>query len=346
MRGHKLGWRDERTDVSLAGAYADTDLTGNGLQEQRFIERDYDSVYTKPDNTRNDSRLLNLSATHEATEGITLSGNAYYRRVKTSTLNGDINEGSIEENVYQPGAAERAALAAAGYTGFPTDGENATNTPFPSWRCTANILTNEEPNEKCNGLMNRSRTRQHDGGFSGQISLRSHVAGRGNLLTAGVASIRSSSRFTQSSQFGFLTSDRGVATVDGPGAFADGSQDSEGAFDARVDLSGDTEVRSVYVTNSRSFALRATHASGRTTAPRSRAATRYARCESGHWMAITNTALQPRIGVTYAPTRSLRILRWQRRQPRESSIEPAAPTGKTPAACRIRWPATRRLTRW
>jgi outer membrane receptor protein involved in Fe transport len=246
----KFGWRSEGTDVSLTAAYADTDLTGNGLQEQRFIARDYDSVYTKPDNTQNDSRLLNLSATHKASESITLSGNAFYRLIKTRTLNGDINEESIEENVYQPSAAERAALAAAGYTGFPTSGESAANTPFPSWRCIANILTNEEPNEKCNGLMNRTGARQHDGGVSAQITFSSQVAGRGNLFTAGVADIRSSSHFTQSSQFGYLTSDRGVTTVDGPGAFADGSQDSEGAFDARVDLSGDTEVRSIYFTNS------------------------------------------------------------------------------------------------
>jgi outer membrane receptor protein involved in Fe transport len=246
----KFGWRSEATDVSLTAAWADTDLTGNGLQEQRFIARDYESVYTKPDNTQNDSRLLNLTATHKASESITLSGNAFYRRINTSTLNGDINEDSIEGNVYQPSAAERAALAAAGYTGFPTSGEDATNTPFPSWRCIANILTNEEPNEKCNGLMNRSRTRQHDGGISAQLTLSSRLANRDNLFTAGVANIRSSSQFAQSSQFGYLTPDRGVATLDGPGAFADGTQDSEDASDARVDLSGDTEVRSLYFTNS------------------------------------------------------------------------------------------------
>ncbi len=33
----KVGWRHGANDVSLTAAYADTDLTGNGLQEQRFL---------------------------------------------------------------------------------------------------------------------------------------------------------------------------------------------------------------------------------------------------------------------------------------------------------------------
>jgi outer membrane receptor protein involved in Fe transport len=301
----KVGWRDERTDVYLTGSYADTDLTGNGLQEQRFLARDYDSVYTKPDNTLNDSRFLSLSATHKATENITLSGNAYYRRIKSSTLNGDINEDSIEQNVYQPNAGEQEALEDAGYTGFPTSGESAANTPFPSWRCIANILTNEEPNEKCNGLANRTRTRQHDGGVSAQVSITSELGGRANLFTVGIADIRSSSHFTQSSQYGYLTPGRGVETVDGPGAFADGSQDSEDAFDARVNLNGDTGIRSVYIANSVQL----------TSAVQLTLAGRYDRSEIENRDALTPggepgsldgdhdySRFNPAVGVTFAPS--------------------------------------------
>ncbi len=54
----KIGWRDASSSVSLTGAYADNKLTGNGLQEQRFLARDYASVYTKPDDTDNQSLLL------------------------------------------------------------------------------------------------------------------------------------------------------------------------------------------------------------------------------------------------------------------------------------------------
>jgi hypothetical protein len=36
----KVGWADSRSDVSLSAAYANTKLTGNGLQEQRLLSRD------------------------------------------------------------------------------------------------------------------------------------------------------------------------------------------------------------------------------------------------------------------------------------------------------------------
>ena len=37
----KLGWHDAKGDTSLSVGYADNSLTGNGLQEQRFLDRDY-----------------------------------------------------------------------------------------------------------------------------------------------------------------------------------------------------------------------------------------------------------------------------------------------------------------
>jgi outer membrane receptor protein involved in Fe transport len=245
----KLGWRGDVTDVFLSGAYANTDLTGNGLQDLQLLKRDYASVFTKPDNTKNESYAFNLVATHKLTDGITLSANAYYRHIKTHTFNGDINDDSLGESLYQPNAAEQAALAESGYTGFPTNGETQANTPFPMWRCTANILLNDEPNEKCNGLINRTRIEQHDRGVSAQATFSLPIASNPNQLTVGVSGLDSRVKFAQSSRFGFITPDRGVATVDGDGAFADGSQDSENAFDARVDLTGDTTTRSVYLTD-------------------------------------------------------------------------------------------------
>jgi outer membrane receptor protein involved in Fe transport len=245
----KFGWRHGANDVSVTAAYADTDLTGNGLQEQRFLERDYASVYTKPDNTQNRSGLLSLGVHHEFTDRLSLSGNAYYREIRSAGLNGDINDGALGENTYQPSVAERNALAAAGYTGYPLAGETAANTPFPSWRCIANALLNTEPNEKCNGLLNRTRTVQSDSGVSAQITRAVQNGVRSNRLTLGAAYLASHSQFAQSSQFGSLTSDRGITPVDGPGAFADGSQDSENAFDARVDLTGRVHTSSVFVSD-------------------------------------------------------------------------------------------------
>ena len=146
--------------------------------------------------------------------------NAYYRDIRTNTLNGDINEDSLDQAIYQPSAAERAALAAAGYTGVPASGADATNTPFPSWRCIGNVLLNDEPAEKCNGLINRTRTVQHNGGASGQLMLRDELGDRrNNQFTVGAAYDRSRVGFVQSTELGYLNPDRSVTGVN---AFGDG----------------------------------------------------------------------------------------------------------------------------
>jgi outer membrane receptor protein involved in Fe transport len=242
----KLGWSNASTSLSLTAAYADTDLNGNGLQDQRLLASDYASVYTQPDNTRNLSQLFTARGTHRFGEGVSATGVAYWRRVKTKTFNGDINEESLGEAVYQPSVAERAALAAAGYTGFPSVGETAANTPFPSWRCVANILLNSEPGEKCNGLMNRTALRQTSRGLSGQLEFDAVAGGIAHSLVVGGAFDDHRAGFVQSAQFGYLTPDRGVTGVTGPGAFADGTQESEDADDARVDLDGRTRTLSLF----------------------------------------------------------------------------------------------------
>ena len=151
-----IGWHDPKTDLNLMVAYANNALTGNGLQEQRFLRRDYASVYTSPDDTANRATFFNLSGKHTAGATITVSGNVYYRQIATNTFNADINEESLDQSLYQPSAAERAALAAAGYTGVPPSGASAANTPFPFWRCIGNVLTQDAPAQTCNGLLNRS----------------------------------------------------------------------------------------------------------------------------------------------------------------------------------------------
>ena len=242
----KLRWHGADTSVSLSGSHADTDLNGNGLQEMRLLAADRTSVYSQPDTTRNRAWLANLSAEHRFSDRLSLSGTLFWRRIDTDTINGDINDDALGENVYQPDAAERAALAAAGYSGFPSSGETQANTPFPKWRCIANILLNSEPNEKCDGLQNRSKDRQREWGASAELTWAARLAGARSRTMLGLGYIRSVVDFAQQSQFGYLTSDRGVATVAGPGAFADGSQDSENAFDARVDLNGRTSTFSAY----------------------------------------------------------------------------------------------------
>jgi outer membrane receptor protein involved in Fe transport len=242
----KAGWHDVDNSLSLTGAYANNSLSGNGMQEQRFLARDYASVYTTPDRTNNESIFVNLVGTRSVGDATMLSGNVFYRRITTATFNGDVNEASLDQAVYQPNAAEQAALTAAGYSGFPTSGENASNSPFPYWRCIANGLLNTEPNEKCNGLLNRTNTRQSNWGASGQVVFGQPVAGAPNQLLVGAWYDASRITFTQSTQFGYLTPQRSVTGID---SYADGTQNSESAADTGVDLAGTASTASVFASD-------------------------------------------------------------------------------------------------
>jgi len=245
----KLGRKSGSTELSLSVALARTDLNGNGLQEQRFLARDYASVYTKPDNTKNRASLLNLAYTQGLTETLSLTGNAYWRKIDTRTYNGDINDDSFDQSLYQPNAAERTALTAAGYSGFPTAGESAANTPFPKWRCIANALRLDEPAEKCNGVINQTRTDQTQRGLSLQLNHQGELLGLRAQSLLGLAYDRAHSRFTQGSELGYLNPDRSITGV---GAFGDGVNggDVDGApYDTRVDLSGRTTTAGLYASS-------------------------------------------------------------------------------------------------
>ncbi len=253
-----VGWQREKTSLAFSAGFANNSLLGNGLQEQEFLARKYSSVYTKPDLTANRSPFLNFRARHSPDNRLAFSGNLYYRYIRTRTLNGDINEESLDQALYQPNAAERAALAAAGYTNFPLSGESAANTPFPSWRCIAQSLLRDEPAEKCNGLLNRSTAKQHNYGISGQMSWFGLPAGNRNQLTLGAAWDHSKADFAQSTQLGYLNPDRSVTGVP---SFADGvtGGDEDGVpYDTRVDLNGKINTGSVYGTDTLNVGNRTT----------------------------------------------------------------------------------------
>jgi outer membrane receptor protein involved in Fe transport len=245
----KLGWQHARTTLGLTVAYASNLLTGNGLQEQRFLDRDYASVYTKPDVTGNQSPFVNFTVRRAASARLVFSGNVYYRYIRTNTFNGDINEDSLDQSVYQPSAAERAALAAAGYTGVPASGATAANTPFPFWRCIGQALLRDEPGQKCNGLLNLTRSQQRNYGLSGQMTWFGAPRGHHNQFTVGAGYDGNSVGFQQSSQLGYLNPDRSITGVPAFGDGVTGGNVDGVPYDTRVDLRGRIHTGSFFATD-------------------------------------------------------------------------------------------------
>jgi outer membrane receptor protein involved in Fe transport len=250
----KIGWHDAQSSLKLTYAHAASDLNGNGLQEEQMLDGNRAGVFSKPDTTRNRAGFLNLEAQTGLSERLQFSANAYYRHTRSDTNNGDLNEASLGESVYYTGqAGDRAWLAANGF-GSPVSESGAAKTSaagvFPKWRCIAAAGRNGEPNEKCNGLITSTASRQENAGLSGQFTLLDRGPGHSNQAVLGGAYDASRVAFRQASQFGYLNANRSITPV---GAFADGSQDSENAFDQRVDLDGRVRTWSLFGTDTLSL---------------------------------------------------------------------------------------------
>ena len=234
----KLGLERRFGSATVSVAHARNALNGNALQETRMLDRDRASVYTKPDETHNRATFVNAALRRAGTRAFVFAGNVYYRDIDTRTFNGDLNEDSLDQNLFQPG-------------------ENAANTPFPSQRCLVNVIANDEPAETCNGLLNRTHTAQRNAGASGQLTRFDTVAGRRNQLTAGGAFDRSRAAFTQTSQLGYLNPDRSITGVNAFGDGVTGGEVDGEPYDTRVDLDGLTKTWSLYASDTLSFGERA-----------------------------------------------------------------------------------------
>ncbi len=235
----KLGWRSGATQLTLTASAAATRLHGNGLQEAELLAQRYASIYTRPDETRNRSGLVSLAATHDRDDGWTVSGQAYLRRIDTHTVNGDLNDNSLDQPLYALSGADRSALSGAGVT--VPEVVDATTTPFPFLRCVAQALQDRDTDLACNGVLRRSHSAQSQAGASAQATRNVPLGATTHQLVVGAAFDASRTRFAQTSAPGFLRPDRSVEVVSD---FLGGGD--VGAADTSVSLSARTGTASVF----------------------------------------------------------------------------------------------------
>ena len=87
-----LSYRTDLTTADLNFNFGDTDLIGNGASPAELLALDREAVFTSPDQTENNMRMVELQATHFLTDTIELNSNMFYRNNKTDTFNGDGSE--------------------------------------------------------------------------------------------------------------------------------------------------------------------------------------------------------------------------------------------------------------
>ncbi len=200
----RIGWRTTKTDLALTMSYAYNTLLGNGVQDFRLLETNYTSGYSVGDVTANRAPLFNFIARHSFSDNLTFTGNAWFRNIRTETVNPNFNGDVVGNDIYQPTPAEQEVLAAAGYTGFPASGANITNTPFPYWACIAEALTpGGNPDGTCDGVIVYSKEVQNDYGFSGQFTWVTNPGLGRNQFAAGALGDWNNVTYTQTTDYGY-----------------------------------------------------------------------------------------------------------------------------------------------
>ena len=108
----KVGWETDRTDLDLSYTWADTQLTGNGPVPESMLAYQRESIYTAPDFTHNTLNFVNATGTYFLDKQLLLSGNLYYRHLRTRTLNGDANDDNYLSEDYGGPAIDCTAAPA------------------------------------------------------------------------------------------------------------------------------------------------------------------------------------------------------------------------------------------
>jgi outer membrane receptor protein involved in Fe transport len=308
----KVGYSANNTVVSLSGGYAINNLTGNGTQDIRAINRTvglnhgYGSVYTIPDTTNQHQPFVTLNVTQSFGHGLSLNVNSYLRYTRTNSSNGDANDDAFTESLYTLSATDKTYLTQAGIS-YPTAAITAANTPFPYLRCIAASLalnagvTSAEPAEKCDGVDTDGVTRQHAYGISGVLSWRTTH----NQFAIGTGIDRGGLTFVQRSQWGYLNPD-GVSVTRVP-SFDDGSElNDDGTLDDdRVNLHGTTTTPSVFLTDTFSWNKWVFSAGGRYNHTDVNNTDRLPKAVSGRPGLTADNIFQrfnPTAGVVYKPT--------------------------------------------
>lgn len=165
----KVGWQSEKTKLDLSYIGTDNKLVGNGFTPETLLSGDRDQIHTSPDWTNNYYKHLALNGSHWVNNDVMISGNAYYRKSNRNTRNGDLYEGGWEDADHFLG----------------TDYDEAST-------------ADQNEVELLGSVMNRTKTKQDNFGFTLQTAFNQDFMGKKNQFIAGVGYDYSKIRFNQS----------------------------------------------------------------------------------------------------------------------------------------------------
>lgn len=191
----KLSYRNESSTLDLSATHVDSDLNGNGSSPIELYKADDEAVFTHPDNTQNELRMLALNGSHWLSDSVLVSANTYYRNNDRSTFNGDGSEFEIDSNF----------LVEEGGDGTDSDdrisdsnGQEITDTAL-GYSVGDDLAIN-----------NTSETEQDTLGLSLQLTFLDDLFGRENQLIVGASYDDADMKYNAQTEVAIFTEDRGT----------------------------------------------------------------------------------------------------------------------------------------
>jgi outer membrane receptor protein involved in Fe transport len=183
----KAGWQDEKTDIDVSYAWANTQLIGNGTTPESMLAVRRAAIFSAPDFTNNKLNFVNGTGSHFLRSGLLISGDVYYRHLVTRTNNGDVND-----NNYLSGDYAGPDVNCANFTGLSAVAYCA------------------------NGINRASTLTQKTWGGGLQLTSTYDVSGMKNQAILGLTFDRSSVDYIQALQYATLTDSRQTVAIDDP----------------------------------------------------------------------------------------------------------------------------------
>jgi iron complex outermembrane recepter protein len=207
VRGYgAIGYRNGEARLDLALSHADSELRGNGSSPAELLAIDRRQVFTHPDITRNRLTQVVAEGAMAAGDNLHLSGNTFYRELRTRTFNGD---GTIFSAC---GFGANDYLVEDDFTDVDGDGAcsssidgNISLVRDPA----GNPIDSAADGEARNAINNIGRRSQRSHGASAQLTNELALGdSRRNNLTLGLAWLHGRSGFDSVMEIAQLTDDR------------------------------------------------------------------------------------------------------------------------------------------
>jgi iron complex outermembrane receptor protein len=204
-----VGWKSEGSELHLIATGANNTFGVVGPTPVDLLDRDYRSVFTFPQTTRNEMGMLSLNGQHAVTDTFSVQGNAYVRRFDQHHVDGNLAD------------VERCSNASS----FPNqlclqdDGFPRPNPVTPAFRNQFVLLDQNNHTIPCPpgvgntcadvpyGTIDSTQTHTLSAGGSLQGVSTAQLLGHDNRFTIGASIDHGETLFTSNSALGFVFPD-------------------------------------------------------------------------------------------------------------------------------------------